>query len=147
MSEDERTAFTDDEILYWAQMNFTYLFLGTLAFLKNHSLSPEDYVNSLARQFAAGWEPLRSGGPAEVARAAALNAVSTGSTLRSLSGDAEMGEAVVEGWPSAEALSFFGQTRSDAEVLWNIFEPIAAHLGLHYKWEREGDAIRMTFWR
>jgi hypothetical protein len=35
----------------------------------------------------------------------------------------------------------FGLTRSEADAIWDIFEPIAASLGLWYTWSREQDEV------
>jgi hypothetical protein len=49
-------------------------------------LAVEDYVRVFGSKFAPGWEELRDQPLTAVARTAALNAVSVGGTLRSLSG-------------------------------------------------------------
>ena len=147
MSEDERTAFTDEEVLQGAQGNANYFHLASIAFLRNRSLSPAEFISWLGGKVAALWELVGEGGAIAVARQASLNWVSVGSTLRSLSGDEDRAEAVVADWPPAEVASFFELSQADGDSLWQIMEPIAAHLGLQYQWEREGDAVRMTFWR
>ena len=99
------------------------------------------------QQFAPGWEELRGRLVVYVARIAALNLVSVGGTLRLLSGDDTHAEVLVADWPSAEVLSELGLTRSDSEPLWHIFRPIMEHLGIRYAWQRQDDAVRMTFER
>ena len=97
--------------------------------------------------YVAMGEPIGEGGAIAVARHAALNWVSVGSGLRSLSGNVAKAEVVVADWPPAQVASFFDVSQAVGDSLFGLFEPIAAHLGLHYQWDREGDAIRMTFWR
>ena len=99
------------------------------------------------RRFAPAWEELRGRPVVEVARLAALNAVSLGATLRSLSGDDRSAEALVAGWPEEEVLELLGLSREDAERQHDAFGPIMEHLGIRYGWRREGDAVRMTFQR
>ena len=147
MSEEERAAFTDEEVLQHAQGNFNYFHLASIAFLKDQALSPAEYIAWMGDRVAVLWEVLREGGALATARMAALNWVSVGSTLRSLSGDEAKAEAVVSGWPPADVLSFFELSQADGDTLCGLLEPIAAHLGLQYRWKREGDAVRMTFWR
>jgi hypothetical protein len=90
---------------------------------------------------------MKSRGAKEVARGAALNMVSLGATLRSLTGDESRAEVVVEGRPPEESLQLFQLARSDADLLLGVFEPIAAYVGLHVQWQREGNAVRVTFSR
>jgi hypothetical protein len=36
-------------------------------------------------------------------------------------------------------------SREDGERQYSAFLPIMEHLGIHYEWRREEDAVRMTF--
>ena len=109
-------------------------------------MAVDDYVAFFGRRFAPGWEELRGQPVAAVARTAALNAVSVGGTLRSLSGDEAKAEVLIEGWPAEEILSALGLERSDGETMWDSFEPIMEHLGIRYSWWPEEDgAVRITF--
>ena len=82
---------------------------------------------------------------AEVARTAALNAVSVGGQLRSLSGDDTRAEVLIVGWPEEELLGMLQLTQGDGDRLWNAFDPIMKYLGIRYAWQREGETVRMTF--
>ena len=75
----------------------------------------------------------------------ALNAVSVGATLRSLSGDDRGAEVLVAGWPDDEFLDMLQLSREDGERQYNAFRPIMEYLGIHYEWRREEYAVRMTF--
>ena len=145
MSDDTNTGFAPEEVLSQAQGNATALFLAAIAFLKEQGLDADRYVSFFGRRFAPGWEELRGRPVADVARTAALNAVSVGSELRALSGDDSRAEVLVAGWPEEEFLSILGLTRDDSERVYDLFGPIMEHLGIHYEWRREGDAVRMTF--
>lgn len=59
----------------------------TTVSLKERGLAVEEYVAYHGRRFAPGWEELRGQPFAEVAQLVALNSVSVGCTLRSLSGN------------------------------------------------------------
>jgi hypothetical protein len=127
-----------------AQGNATAFVLAAFAYLKARDLDPEEYVAFFARWVAPGWEELRGRPVTDVAREAALNVVSVGGTLRSLSGDDTSAEVRIAGWPGEDLLSELQLTQSDADRLWNAFEPIMGYLGLRYAWQREGEAVRMT---
>jgi hypothetical protein len=148
MTDAADTRFTTDELLSYAQGNATAFALATIAYLKEQGLSVDDYVRFFGRRFAPGWEELRSEPVAAVGRTAALNAVSVGGVLRSLSGDEERAEVIIEGWPDEEISGTLGLARSDGEAMWDSFEPIMEHLGIRYSWRHEEDrAVRMTLER
>jgi hypothetical protein len=78
----------------------------------------------------------------------ARNAVSVGGTLRSLSGDEEHAELVIEGWPDEEISGTLGLRRGEGEAMWDSFDPIMEHIGIRYSWGREEEgAVRLIFER
>jgi hypothetical protein len=147
MSDAANTEFTTEELLSQAKGNATAFALATIAYLKEQGLAVDDYVAFFGRRFAPGWEELRAQPVAAVARAAALNAVSVGGTLRSLSGDEANAEVLIEGWPDENISGALGLERSDGEAMWDSFEPIMEHLGIRYSWGHEDGAVRLTFER
>jgi hypothetical protein len=147
MTDAANTRFTTEELLSYAQGNATAFVLATIAYLKEQGLAVDDYVAFFGRRFAPGWEELRGQPVAAVARTAALNAVSVGGILRSLSGDEANAEVLIEGWPDENISGALGLERSDGEVMWDSFEPIMEHLGIRYSWGHEDGAVRLTFER
>ena len=148
MTDAADTRFTTEELLSYAQGNATAFILSTIAYLKEHDLAVDDYVRFFGSRFAPGWEELHDQPVVAIARMAAINAVSVGGTLRSLSGDAEHAEAIVEGWPDEEISGALGLEGIDGEVMWDSFEPIMEHLGIRYSWGHEEDgAVRLAFQR
>ncbi len=147
MSEAINTTFTTEQVLEQAQGNANAVALGTIAYLKDHHMSLDDWSAWLGQRFAPSWESLKGYGAKETTRMAAFNLVSFGGTLRSLSGDESRAEAVIEGWPSAEWLELFHMTQADADAMWEALEPIGAYLGLRFQWQREGNAVKITFSR
>jgi hypothetical protein len=148
MTDAVDTHFTTEELLSYAQGNATAFILSTIAYLKEHGLAVDDYVRFFGSQFAPGWEELHDQPVVAIARTAAMNAVSVGGVLRSLSGDGEHAEVIVEGWPDEEISGVLGLAGSDGEVMWDSFEPIMERLGIRYSWGHEEDgAVRLTFER
>jgi hypothetical protein len=149
MTEPADIHFTTEELLSYAQGNATAFVLATIAYLKEHGLAVEDYVRFFGSKFAAGWEQLREQPLTAVARMAALNAVSVGGTLRSLSGGEDRAEVLIEGWPDEEISGVLGLGHDEGEVMWDSFEPIMEHLGILYSWahEQENGRVRLTFER
>jgi hypothetical protein len=147
MSDAADPEFSPEEVSSQAQGNATAFALTALAYLKEHGLDPDEYVVFHGRRFAPAWEELRGRPVVEVARLAALNAVSLGATLRSLSGDDRRAEVLVAGWPEEGFLDLLQLSREDAQRQHDAFEPIMERLGIRYEWQPEGDAVRMTFER
>src|SRR5215218_3962739 len=145
MSDAADAQFTTEELLSSAQGNATAFVLSTIAYLKEQDLAVDDYVRFFGSKFAPGWEELRDQ-PIAVARTVARNAISVGGTLRSLSGDEEHAEAIIEGWPDEEILGTLGLQRDEGEAMWDSFEPIMEHIGIRYSWGHEEDGVvRLTF--
>jgi hypothetical protein len=147
MSDEMKTIFTPEQIANQAEGNATALALATIAYLRDHSLDIYEYCASVGRQFAPGWAELQGQTMKDIAQAAALNMVSVGGTLQSLSGDDSQAQAVILGWPSEDDLTFFTLDYADIDPFWNIFQPIAESLGVHYAWKRQGDKVTMIFSR
>jgi hypothetical protein len=147
MSDTAEVEFSPEEVSSQARANATAFALTALAYLKEQNLELDEYVEFHGRRFAPAWEELRGRPVVEAARLAALNAVSLGATLRSLSGDERSAEVLVAGWPDEGFLDLLGLSREDAERQHDAFGPIMEHLGIRYGWRREGDAVRMTFER
>lgn len=145
MSDSTNAQFTQEEVLEMAQGNATAFVLSAFAYLKERGLDPDEYVAFFGRTFAPGWEDMRGRPVSEVARVAALNHVSVGGTLVSLSGDDTHAEVFLGGWPDEEYFSELRLAQSDGDRLLNAFEPIMEHLGIRYGWQREGEAVRLTF--
>ncbi len=147
MTDAADAEFTTEELLSYAQGNATAFALAAIAYLKECGLEVDDYVRYFGRRFAPGWEELRTEPVLAVARTAALNAVSVGGALRSLTGNEAHAEVLIEGWPDEEIASALGLERSEGEAMWNSFEPIMEHLGISYSWRHEDEGVRIIFER
>jgi hypothetical protein len=145
VSDSTNTHFTQEEVLEMAQGNATAFILTAFAYLKERGLDPDEYAAFFGRRFAPGWENLRGRPVAEVARVAALNHISVGGTLLSISGDDTHAEVLLAEWPDDEFLSELQLTQSDGDRLLKAFEPIMEYLSIRYSWQREGEAVRLTF--
>ena len=145
MSDATNTRFTQEELSSHAQGNATAFILTAIAYLKDRGLDPDEYVAFFGRWVAPGWEQMRGRPVSDVAREAALNAVSVGCELRSLSGDDTSAQVLLAGWPGEDLLSALQLAQDDGDRLWNAFEPIMDTLDIRYGWRREGEAVRMTF--
>ena len=93
------------------------------------------------------WEALRDADALAVARVAALNLASSGACVVGLAGGPHRGEAILTGWPNAEALALCDLTAAEADRFLGVFRPIAAYLGLRFAARRDGERIALTFAR
>jgi hypothetical protein len=140
----DKPLFPPDEICARAQGNAAAWILTVIAYLKERGGAVEDCVAYHGRIFAPAWEELRGSPVEEVAQQVALNALSVGSTLRSLSSEESRAEMLVEGWPDEELLGFFPLDRDECDQIWETYRPIMEHLGLGYAWRREDDVVRIV---
>jgi hypothetical protein len=146
MSEGLNYPFTAEQIGNQATGNATALILAMTAYAKEHSLSVDEMWRFIGRKFALGWEGMRESPVSEVTKRFALNWVSFGAELRSLSGDETKAQLVFAGWPSAEDLEYFGLTREDFSDGAAV-DSIAEYLGLSFEWSRDGDEVTFIFSR
>ena len=136
--------FPPEEICAQAQGNAAAWILSVIAYLKERGGSVEDCVAYHGRCFAPAWEGLRGHPVEEVAQMVALNTLSVGNTLRSLSSEDGRVEVLVEGWPDEELMSFFPLDRGDCDRIWDTYKPIMEHLGFGYAWQRQDNVVRIT---
>ena len=144
MSEAADAPFPQEEICAQAQGNAAAWILTMIAYLKEREGAVDECVAYHGRSFAPAWEWLRGHPVEEVAQLVARNALSVGSTLRSLSSEEGRAEMLVEGWPDEELMSFFPLDREECDQIWDTYRPIMEHLGLHYSWQRHDGAVRIT---
>ena len=148
MTEASNTEFTTEELFSQAKGNATAFVLTTIAYLKERDLDVEDFVAFFGRQFAPGWDELRTEPVTAVAQTVARNAVSVGCTLGSLSGDEARAEVLITGWPEGEEISHVLGLESNAgDAMWDSFNPIMERLRIRYAWRREDGAVRLIFER
>lgn len=139
--------FSKDDVLGQAKANGQALFLVTIGYIKEKGLPIDEFWRFVGEKFTLGWDSLQGKGARVAMRMFALNMVSVGGTLESLSGNEARAEAIISGWPSADLANAFGVSRDDADRGYAIFQPIAAVLGLRYEWRREGDRVTLILSR
>ncbi|MFN2291431.1 MAG: hypothetical protein ACK2UC_09605 [Anaerolineae bacterium] len=136
--------FNKDELLEQAKANAQALSLVATAYFKAKGLSVDDFWSYVGKEFTLGWEPLQGKGAREAMQVFALNMVSVGGTLESLSGDATRAEAIITDWPSPDLLQAFGVSRADSDHMFAVFQPIADLLELRYEWRRQADRVQLV---
>ena len=140
----DASLFPPEEICAQAQGNAAAWILTIIAYLKERGGAVEDCVAYHGRSFAPVWEELRGSPVEEIAQLVALNTLSVGNTVRSLSSEDGRAEVLVEGWPDEELMSFLPLDRDECDRIWDTYRPIMEHLGLGYAWRREDDIVKIT---
>lgn len=135
--------FAKDEVLQQAKMNAQALFLVAIGYLKEKGLALNEFWSFVGDKFTLGWDSLQGKGARVAMRMFALNMVSVGGTLESLSGNEARAEAVITGWPSPGLQQAFGVSQDDVDRMYAVFGPIADLLGLRYEWHRQGDRVTL----
>ena len=144
MSEPQGV-FTLEEIRAQAQTNASAGILMVLVLARHHGQPLTDAARFMGQVFAPSWDETQGQGAREVARWVALNAVTCGAELSRLDGNEQQAEVAVAGWPSEEDLALFDLSRDEADLIHELYHPIAERLGLSYAWRRDGDVLVMTF--
>jgi hypothetical protein len=139
--------FPPEEICAQAQGNAAAWILTMIAYLKERGSAVEDCVAYHGRSFAPVWEWLRGHPVEEIGQLVALNTLSVGNTVRSLSSEDGRAEVLVEGWPDEELMSLLSLDRDDCDRIWDTYKPIMEHLGLDYAWQRQDDVVKVTIER
>jgi hypothetical protein len=148
MTEASHPQFTTEELLSGARGNATAFVLATIDYLRERGEDVEDFVTFFGRQFAPGWDELRTQPVSAVAQTVARDAVSVGCTLGSISGDETRAEILITGWPDAEELaSVLGLEPDAGDAMWDSFFPIMERLGIRYAWRREDGTVRLSYER
>ena len=145
MSERMNTHFTPERILQLAQRNITGILLITIAYLKEHGLSLEDYFQYLGENFAPNWQHGLTA--MEVAYYQARNHASFGQELYQLLGGDTDACIMMSVWPDDQTLAAYGVSREDAEVIWHSLVTIANHVGYDCRFCRQEDRIMASLSR
>ena len=78
-------------------------------------------LGTVGQRFAPGWAEMEGQPTKAVAQMAALNMVSVGGSVQSLSGDDSQAQAVIQGWPAEDWRTFFTLEQTEIDPVWNIF--------------------------
>lgn len=151
MSDTVKIFLTTEEKLQRARGQFNAMVLGMLAYLRERGVAIDACMAFVGGRIAQGWDPELAA--IEFLKEEAMFLISVGCDLRKLSGDAHEAEAVFRSWPpdadwtTEGFLSFWKLGQEDADLIWEMYRPIANRLGLDYQWHRTGGEVTMTFSR
>ena len=147
MSDAVDAPFPSEEICAQAQGNAAAWILTIIAYLKERGGGGRGLRGLPRAQLRAGVGMVArsTGRPVEeVAQQVALNALSVGASIRSLSSEDGRAELLVEGWPDEELMGFLPLDRDECDQIWDTYRPIMEHLVLRYSWQRQDDGVRIT---
>ncbi|GHO42381.1 hypothetical protein [Ktedonospora formicarum] len=133
--------FTLDQIRYQAQDQALAFLLASIVYFKEQGCSPLPFIASVGNTLAPRWKDLQGFGAHVVMEHLALHVVALGGHIVAMTGDDVLSCATLSHIPSTEILKSFALSRDDADVIWDVFQPIAASLYLWYAWSREQDEV------
>jgi hypothetical protein len=141
---NDLTEFYAEDELDLLRSNVLALAAGTIAFLREQGVPVTGWTAKLGELFARGWDTDEPWSPEDFLDATIVNLTAFGGEAV----QAEFGEddanAVVARFPDMERIAGLGLEEIDADILYDLIEPIALACGLHYDWQREGDTVRIT---
>jgi hypothetical protein len=139
--------FSDEELLKSAQFIANFWLLATMAYLKEHEQSIEDWVRFGGDHVARGFEAREPASALELVRTVALGPVSLGGTLLRLEGDVMRARATVE-FLAEEMVTAFGLSLNDLDLfLGGVYEPLTRSLDLKYTSHRTGECWTWEIFR
>jgi hypothetical protein len=135
--------FSEQELAHQAEGNAAAIFLVTAVYLKEQGLETKGWTEHLGKVFSPTWDESCASSAKETVRLMARNIVSMGGTLERIDGDAHRATGTVT-WPPSDLLAEFGASPEEADSVWDVYQPIAEHLGVDYEWHRSGPAVEVS---
>ena len=139
--------FTYEQIRHQAQENALAFLLASVVYFKEQGRPPHEFFTFVGYTLVPVWKKLKGHEPTVVMDSLALHMVSLGGTLVSMTGNDDLAFATFARVPSSDILKIFGLSRDEADVIWDIFKPIATFLNLEYTWSREQDEVTLKLSR
>lgn len=144
MQKEAEFTFTSKELCRAAHGNLVSIILVANLYFQAQELDVAAFWRFMGQKFLAGWTEVEKGDLDEVARRITYNISSCGAELQSYSRDESQGKLVFTGWPPPAMADFFAISAVEAAPVCEVFQPIAASLGLNYTWQLSEDII--TIW-
>jgi hypothetical protein len=135
--------FSEQELARQASGNAAAIFAATVTYLRGQGIDPHGWTQFLGKAFAPGWGDSCAASAEECVRLMARNPVSMGGTLERIDGDVRQATGAVT-WPPVDLVEEIGVTTEDADRLWDVYGPIADHLGVDYEWHRRGPVVEFS---
>lgn len=148
MTNTTDNSFTDEDIKAQAQGLISFLLIAGALYAKQQGKGIRDWAHFIGQAAAPSWDQEDHRNARATAMAQSLNGAASGMPIISITGDESHAELVTrDSNDFNEMIQQVGLPREEADEIYAIFEPIAAHLGLRFVWRREGDNLRMIFER
>lgn len=132
MLKDKTLTFPQEVIAESARGNLIAMMIVATQYFTGSDQDPAAFWRYVGRRFAPAWLNIDYGDISEVATQIARNMASCGMEIEAFGCDNERAELVMTNWPPEEFAAFYGISEEDAAVVWEVFRPIVAALGLLY---------------
>lgn len=146
MSVAPHLTFEPEELLKRALKNGKAITYLAIAFAIKQGVLDE-FTDHFGKLLAQGWESMRGTAALEIAKAMAADLVTLGAQVHTLVGNDHEAEVVLVGWPEQELLAFAGISQADAECMVHWYDAIAAHVGVNFRAQRQGDELTLRVYR
>jgi hypothetical protein len=144
---DDFLEFAAEDHLDLLQSNTLALALGTISFLRSQGIPATEWTNELGTIFARGWDTDEPWAPEDFMDATILNLTAFGGeAIQAEFGDDEA-TALISRFPDVERCAALGLENVDGDILFEVITPIARACGLRYRWQREGENVRIAVFR
>ncbi|HZU11279.1 MAG TPA: hypothetical protein VFB58_00420 [Chloroflexota bacterium] len=133
------TDWSAEDLWQHQQANFSAHLAMMYAYLSDHDLSPDDFIQYVGERAAPGWRDCRD--PHDMLNGILLNVQANGGSVHRASFNGDHAEATVAAPVRLEVMRFYGVPQDLAERTWEKYRPIAEALGLAFSWESAGKDI------
>jgi hypothetical protein len=141
--ENEELEFGAEEQLELLRSNTLAMAYGTIAFVQHQGIPLTAWVDWLGEIFARGWDTDESWTPEDFLDATILNlAAFGGEAIQAEFGDDEA-TALIAYFPDPDRIAELGLEEVDGDILYELITPIARACGVRYRWQRDGDNVRI----
>lgn len=143
-SNDDQLDFTAETQLDLLQSNTLALAVGTIAFLRRQGIPASDWTRELGSFFAKGWDTDETWTAEDFMDATILNLTAFGGeAIQAEFGDDEA-TAVIAQFPDMDRIAGLGLDEFNGDVLFDLITPIADACGVQYRWQRDGEHVRIS---
>jgi hypothetical protein len=141
--ENEELEFGAEEQLELLRSNTLAMAYGTIAFLQGQGIPATAWVEELGEIFARGWDTEESWTPEDFLDATLLNlAAFGGEAIQAEFGDDEA-TALISDFPAPDRIAELGLDDVEGDLLYELITPIARACGVRYRWQRDGENVRI----
>ena len=141
--ENEELEFGAEEQLELLRSNTLAMAYGTIAFLQEQGVPATTWVEALGETFARGWDTEETWTPEEFLDATILNLAAFGGEAIQAEFSDDEATALIAYFPDPDRIAELGLDDVEGDLLYELITPIARACGVRYRWQRDGEHVRI----